>query len=137
MRRAPLWHGLADLHQRAGDAGGHLAVVHQRVGVVCGDHVGVARHRVGVELLDRNARRDRAHDLADDANTGDTSACAAIAGPDKHHQVVVGRVLGAVGEHDAAAHAVPEHDLRQSRVLAAAMPTRVPKSPVYSDMLLR
>ena len=39
-----------------------------------------------------------------------TSNCGATAGPGQHHRRVVVRVLGAVGEHDAAAHAVAEHD---------------------------
>ena len=51
------------------------------------------------------------------ASAGLTSSWAATAGPGEHHQVVVGGVLGAVGEDDPAAHAVPEHDLGQPRVL--------------------
>ena len=47
QRTGALGHGLADAEQRAGDTGGQLAVVHHRVGVVRGDHIGVTGYRVG------------------------------------------------------------------------------------------
>ncbi len=56
--------------------------MYQRVGVVGVDHRRVAGYRAGVQLLQRQAGRDRADRLGDRASSGDTAVWAATAGPD-------------------------------------------------------
>ena len=112
-----LRHGFADADERPRDARGQLAVVHQRVGVVGGHHGGVAGHRVGGQLLDGQAGQDLAERLRDEHHHRRHPVLRIHRGARQHHRGVVVGVLDAVGEHDAAAHAVAQHDALELRVL--------------------
>ncbi len=90
--------------------GGQLAVVHQRVGLVRGDHLGVAGDRVGGQFLDRQSRQHAADHLGDGDHHRRHRVLGVHRRPGQHHRRVVVGVLDAVGEDDAAAHAVAEHD---------------------------
>ena len=115
--RGALRHGLADADERPGDACGQLAVMHQRVGVVGGHHGGVAGHRVGGQLFDGQAGHDLAERLGEEHHHRRHPVLGVDRRARQHHRGVVVGVLDAVGEHDAAAHAVAEHDAVELGVL--------------------
>ena len=85
-------------------------MVHHRVGHVRGDHFGVAGDLVGRQILHRQARDQAADQLRDADHHRRDRVLGVHRGTGQHHGRVVTRVLDAVGEHDAAAHAVSQHD---------------------------
>ena len=113
QRGRALRHRLAHDEQASGDPGGQLAVVHHRIGFVGGHHLRIAGHRAGVELFDGHTGREAAQQLRDGHQPRRDPELRVDRRPGQHHRRVVPWVLGAVGEHHAAAHAVAEDDTGQ------------------------
>ena len=116
QRGRALRHRRPDPDQRLGDPCGQLAVVHQRVGLVGGDHLGIAGHRVGGQVLDGQPRQDAAEDVGHGDHHRGHRVLGVHRGAGQHHRGVVVGMLDPVGEDDAAAHAVAEHHALESRV---------------------
>ncbi|CKU83840.1 Uncharacterised protein [Mycobacterium tuberculosis] len=85
-------------------------MVHEWVGVVSLDHLRVARDGSKIQFLHRQAGHHDAQKLGGNRHYRAHQVLCRHRRRRKHHQVVVVWTFDTVSEHNAAAHAVPEHD---------------------------
>ena len=114
QRRGTLRHRLADADQRLGDPGGAACRGAPADGLVGGDRPSGSRgDRIGRQVLHRQPGQQAADHLGDGDHHRRHRVLGVHRGTGQHHGGVVVGVVDAVGEDDAAAHAVAEHDALQ------------------------